>query len=601
MADVTTIIEDAQTYANQIASSVDALTDNIIGLANFSTENLPTTLQALPAYYDAITQAYGDLQGNVPVPPEVTLPTLAAPEAPSPDIDEVATISVPNFSAAVPDVSIPTAPTFTLPSRPGEMPQFNAPNIPAVPTFSLPTAPALQTITLPVAPTVEFPDFTAIAPSGEISPPSNTFSWAEDAYSSAMLDAVQAKLLADLENGGYGIDTTDEAQLWARSAEREAMANAKAEEEVKTNCGRLGFKLPPGAMQTALNRAKQATRNAEITLNRETTIKRADQFVQNRQFTIQAATAVENLLVNFHVSRMERLLNAAKYTADAAIAFYNAQLEKRRLDLTQYQTLAEVYRTRIQAQVERLNAYRAELEGVRTIAEIDRTKVENYRAQLAGVEALVGIYTTSMRAAEIQAQIEKLKQEAYAEMIRGFLAEVQAKEAEFRAYTATIQGEEAKVRVYEAQARAYSSVIEGIRTQVQALEVRTRSQVEKARADIEVFNGKNRQYETALKTSLETQGLNIRVFDSQVAAYRAKSDAAGELARVGISQYSSATQTYLGTLRYNVDRARFELERILEPTRLRENILKDGLNVKAQNLQAALSAVNAIASQSTTE
>jgi hypothetical protein len=601
MASVTEIIESAQTYANTIAGQVEGLTNDILQLANFSVENLPTTIQAAPAYIDVVNEDYSALVGDVPVAPVLSLPTLNAPAAPTPEIDTVDNVAVPSFTAPVPDVNVPAAPTFTLPSRPGEMPAFNAPNIPTMPAFSLPAAPTLQNITLPSAPTVEFPDFIATAPSGEIAAPSSTFSWAEGAYSSALMDATKAKLLTDLENGGYGIDVNDEQQIWDRGADREEMVSQAATEEVKRDFGRMGYSLPQPWMQQAIEKAKQTGQDNQVTFSREVAVKRADLFVQNRQFTIQAATAIESLLVNFHISRMERMLNAAKYAADVVIAFYNAQLEKRRLDLQQYQTLAEVYRTRIQAQVERLNAYRAELEAARTVAEIDKAKVDNYRAQLAGVEALVAIYSTSMKAAEIQAQIEKLKQESYAEMIRGFLAEVQAKEAEFRAFVATIQGEEAKVRLYESQARAYSSVIEGIRTSVQAKGLRVTSQVEKARAQIEVFNGQNRQYETNLRYSLEAQGLSVRTYDAQVSAYRAKSDATGELARVGISNYSANVQTYLGTLRYNVDRAQYELTRITEPTKLRENILKDGLNVKVQQVQSALSAINAVASQSTSE
>ena len=253
------------------------------------------------------------------------------------------------------------------------------------------------------------PTFASARPDLSLAPIANPFVFSETEYTDTLIDNTRAKLLNDILNGGYGVETADESRLWDRARDRENSSAILAVENVRRQFSGRGFSLPPGALVSLTEAAIQNSQDASNALSREIAPKRGDLYVQNRQFAIQQSIAIMGMIQRYHGAVMGRALVAAKALADTGIAYYNAQVARLNLQLDGYKTDAQVFETQVRAAVETVNVYRAQLEAARVQGEIDKNKIEIFRSQVAGVEALIGIYKTTVEAARVKADIEKLK------------------------------------------------------------------------------------------------------------------------------------------------------------------------------------------------
>lgn len=190
---------------------------------------------------DALTGYYA------PVRPFLGTIGLAPVEAPSPTFSEAETITVPEFTSVAPALNIPDTPDTTLPSVP-TAPSISDPVLPTAPSITLPTAPSFSSVDLPLPPSVDIPSFTAGLPSEDFLTPTNNFTFYEAQYSSELLDELNSKLLSDLQNGGYGIETADEQALFNRLRDRETELALTQVEEIRRSAAARGFPLPPGAI-----------------------------------------------------------------------------------------------------------------------------------------------------------------------------------------------------------------------------------------------------------------------------------------------------------------------------------------------------------------
>lgn len=140
-----------------------------------------------------------------------------------------------------------------------------------------------------------------------------------------LLDLVSAKLQADLNNGGYGIEPNDEAALWQRERDREAQNALAKVDEIGRIYAQGGFSLPTGALFAAMGRALQESSDKISSVNRDIGIKRADMYVNARKFTIEQGATVERVLVELH--------RAATENMQVMTALYNSQIAKYRVDI----------------------------------------------------------------------------------------------------------------------------------------------------------------------------------------------------------------------------------------------------------------------------
>jgi len=522
---------------------------------------------------------------------DVTLPT-----APNPTFSAAEAITVPEFTSTAPSLTLPSTPSTTLPSVPSA-PAISDPVLPSAPTITLPTAPSFASVSLPLPPSVDIPSFTAGLPSEDFLTPTNSFAWAEEEYTSALLDELNSKLLGDLQNGGYGIETADEQALFERARDRETELALSEIDEVRRSFAARGFPLPPGQLALMEQRAHQSLQNKMSSVSREIALKRADLYVQNRQFAIEQSKGVEQIVIGFHNSIQERALNAAKATLDAAIAIYKAQLDRYNARLEAYRSEAQVFEAKIRAAISQVEIYKVQMQGAQLELESQKAQTDIYNAQLRGIESVVNVYRARLDAANVQAQIERTRLDSFRALIDAYQAQVQAKVAEFGMYEANIRGETAKVQAYETEARAYTARVEGLKVRSDIALGNLRQETEQARALVDIYRGQLTGAELDLKSQVDTIRSQVDLYQADTSAFAASAQALAETMRLEQTQNISNKEVILKAADLQIASVKTELEQLktLVGTKL------DASRIAGQYITALingnLGSINAIATK----
>jgi hypothetical protein len=443
--------------------------------------------------------------------PGVTLATIAPVTAP-------VFANAPTFSIVAPSINFPTAPSTTLPNAPSGIPSFNMPVLPTAPALQFPDLPALQTLSIPAMPGVSIPQFTSTLPVADITLPTQVFQFVEQQYNSALLDSLKAKLMQDMA-GGYGIETADELALWDRARGRELQSAAAAVSDVSRQAAARNFMLPPGALFAQIEAARSASLEKISDLSRDIMIKRGDMYVENRKFTIEQARELEQILMGYFGSMMERALNVARAMVELDIALYNARVAKANYYLERLKVEAQVFETQLRAALANLEAWKAQLEGLRVEAEVQRNLVTLYTAQLEGVKVLEDLYRAQLEGAKILADIQMLELQAAKLGVDTYVAEVGAKTAEFGMYESEIRGETLKIGLYEAQARTFGIQVDASKNLAQTEQIKLEAQIESRRLDLDKNRLELERYRADLENAQAYLREQVAVFDAKTRLY----------------------------------------------------------------------------------
>jgi hypothetical protein len=249
-------------------------------------------------------------------------------------------------------------------SQVGDLPQFNS-------VVWLGTTPS--TLARPDRPTVDtnVSDLldqlrALIAPTA----PVDTFNYSEPGYSSPLRSPLIEKLLYDLVNGGYGIDTTDEVALFNRERDREELITQANIEELRRQASATGFPMPQGSLYLALQRARQEQMSKLSSVNRDIALKRADLYVDNRRQVIQQVLASEDQSIGLYNAIQNRTLAVAQIEVQLAISLFDAGIR--------------LFDTRIKGLTDQINA---QLEAARAQVGIYASDVQAYAAYVNAVVA----------------------------------------------------------------------------------------------------------------------------------------------------------------------------------------------------------------------
>lgn len=235
--------------------------------------------------------------------------------------------------------------------------------------------------------------------------PTTTFSYTDPGYSSQLRQPMINKLLNDVINGGYGIDTTDEIALFNRARDREAMLAAAAVAEVARQAAATGFPLPQGALYLAQQKARQDEMAKNSSVNRDIALKRADLFVENRRKVIEQILETEGQDMALYNAIQNRAVIVAQTEVQLAIALFDAgiRLFKTNIDSLTAQITANLESARVQVQIyaSDVAAYAALVSAVVSGAEVDIANSKNVlTANIASYQARVD---------KIKFQLEQLK------------------------------------------------------------------------------------------------------------------------------------------------------------------------------------------------
>lgn len=485
--------------------------------------------------------------------------------APSTTIAPAPTVEVPTFNDAAPQVNLPTAPTLNLPSVPQE-PALNDVQLPARPAITLPTPPTLTQVEFPEKPSITIPAFTQTFPNlPELIAPTNNFSYTDTPYQDNLMDAVKALLLNDVENGGFGIDPTEEANLWNRERDRILREGVSQEQALRAQDA-SGLVFPPGALAARLDAARQDTFNKLSEAEREISLKRAELMRDLRQFCVEKSIGVEELLIRDFGFRQERILNASKIAADIAITYFEAQVKYQDAKIEAFRAYAEAYRAQVDALITVTNLYKTEVEAESVKAEFNKFQVDLYNAHLAGVESVVRLYQAEMQAASIAADIEKNKLAVFAERIRAFAAQVDAQNTQATFYKTQVEGELARMELYKTQVDAYDSRVRAAQTTANIHQANLQSRIDEAKLRLQAYDSEVDVYKTRVDTELSKLKAMLETNQSEMDLYRS---------RLQAYETAAGIEAKVDDIRIQV--LKLNAERAIENARMRLDLLKQGM------------------------
>lgn len=563
------LFESSRTYANDWVKSADDLVDSLSNdidrteiYGRWDSDDLTIAARkaaefALNADYDATealkstvdrldeftnTDGIGDVQF-------VEAPAWNAGSIPSAVEFDPAQFKVPEFTGTAPTVDFGTAPSALTGSAPVKPSDVRSIEIPTGFSVNIPTAPILSgAISLPSAPTIAFPAYLTNVDwsmADDVGDANFTFAFNNDAYQSAMLDEVKAKLMHDMAYGGYGIEEADEAGLWERAREREASTAEAEMQAVTRDFAARGFMIPPGSLFGAIEGIRAKAMSTAAILSREVALKRSDLYVQNRQFTIQQIQALETTLINQHMAVMERILKAAQVSAQFVVDQYRARLDKARLSVDVIQARVQSFRELVAAEAAKIEVYNAQIKGELAKTEVDKNKLEAYRTQLAGVEATVAVYRLQVQAAEAAVQAERSKVEMWKAEVDGYLATVKAKESEFSGYESRIRGEQAKVQAFGEQVKAHTAMVDAKRVEADIKSLEVKAYAESASVALRAFEAELSANKAANDLLSRSEEVAVRALGAKIEAYRTGVDASGKLASARLDQSKLVVQSQL--------------------------------------------------------
>lgn len=183
----------------------------------------------------------------------------------------------------------------------------------------------------PVRPNIEVANFSSLLAKLEaLTPPASPtedFSYTDPGYASILRNPFIAKLLDDMQNGGYGIETSDELNLWNRAREREVLAAQANIDEARRQASYTSFPMPQGTMNVAIAKARQDALAKNSSVNRDIALKRADLYVQNRQFILDKVLQSENQSIELYNAVQNRALQVARTQVELAISLFDAGIK----------------------------------------------------------------------------------------------------------------------------------------------------------------------------------------------------------------------------------------------------------------------------------
>jgi len=414
--------------------------------------------------------------------------------------------------------------------------ELSLPTVPAEPTLPVVTAPKLSDVSIPSLSNPDLPVFDGTLVDTTLTAPAVAFTYAEPIYTSVQLNALVAKLSAELQNGGYGIEVADERQIWERERDREALAATQRLDEVKASIAALGYRQPPGAMQAAIIKATQDSQAKAASASRETAIKRADMFVENRKFTIQTTLQLQQFLADTHNKVQDRILKAAEVAVSSAVQIFNSAVQAYNTRLERYKTQAQVFEARMRAAAVQVEINTQQLEAAKTKVGINKELVELFRAQLAANKDRVEIYQATLGAVKVKSDLELAKLEQRRLQVTTLQGLAQAYASEVNAYKAEVDGQQSKLSLFKTQIDGYQAKASSVKTFNEALIQRVEQSINLYKLDLEAY-----------KERIETAKLRLQVsaeVSRNIVAQNAQTLDATKLSTLAVTEASKANAEY---------------------------------------------------------
>ena len=559
--------------------------------------NYPTT--DIRLNYDAFGLRPTDI-------PDLTPQTFTTPSDPSlVDIETPTLPDLPDIGNHVDDITLdlPNKPSSTMPDEitedvslineadlgiPNKADYGLPPTLPAVPELEkiIPVSiPEIEDLGLPAW------EGDGDKPVLDFDPPDEMFVYYEDIYSSSLSNAIKSKLLTDLQNGGRGLDETWETALYERTRERRRLEDERMYEEAEKYFSSRGWMIPPGALASRLAEVSEIITGKNDELNETILMKQLDMARETEKFTIEKIISWETQMMVHANSVANRAFEAAKATVQTAIDIYNAKITQYNAQLQTWRTVAEVFKTRVEAAAKKLDVYRLKLEGQKLQNDIQLQELEKYKAELSGLTILANLYSAEMEGAKLRLEIDNHKLARFRYLVDNYVAQVGAKTSQFNLYQAQLTGEETKVRLYKEQVGAFGERLNVDRLKNDIEMATINSQIATNQNELAKFAGEVERFKTQLtaendkiRNEVEAYGHKRGVYETDVRVQEMDINAQ-------LAEYNKQVEEQEKRVKILVEEANYNLKNFTDLHGLEIETAKAGANVAAQLIASSLSSM----------
>ncbi|MFZ4537187.1 hypothetical protein [Propionivibrio sp.] len=605
-------VNDGSSYAKQAFNSAEALINaNLNSITKFGT--------AMQSQLSATL----DSMANVQIDAVASPPTLSSPSTPAPAFSLGDVPPLPQFAPLATDPmpvldsidtylsnldldvgDLPQAPDFTIalniPAAPPAIDTGGIParpaidmavTLPSAPDLSMPVMDSMLALTIPEFSFPEIADFAGTPPTASFPVPNPLINWTEPVYASEILGELSA-IIKEMMAGGTGLPPVVEQALFDRARQREDQATAKVIAESFDTFAAKNFSLPPGALVKQVNVATEQGRMKAAEINRDILTESAKWEIENLRFAVQQGIALEGLTLNLFENAAKRTFEVAKFYAESQISIFNAQVSLYNAQNQGFQTLAMVYKTKLDGTLAKITAYKTAVDAQAVLGTINEQKVKVYTASLQGVAAQVDIYKAVMSGAQVRSDLIKSQIEVYRTDVQAYAEKIGAQKVVFEAYKSQIEGETAKAGIVESRARAYAATIQGFSAKADVKVKGVQANIEAAKALISKFEAEISGYKASLETSVQTASYQTTLFKAQVDAFSAKANANVSAAGVTSKFADMNTQTNIAYAQMAIKEYEVRLSRAVKEAEIAMEGLKAAGASTAQLAAGAMSALH---------
>lgn len=535
--------------------SVDALVNTAVARADQFATAADTAIRAIDANKGAIGFSSlpldpMDFDAKLAVAPIDTTP-MPVYEAPAgtlpttPTLVELGKIDMP---------ALPTAPVlstgglFTQVAPSNVIPDWNeaAPDLHvdeiydelallAAPILADVDIPTITPLTLRTAPTLELPDYEQYATPEAIPAATNYAAYMQAKYDAALpemrafiddtvnawiatyapeYEEQRAKLHAKVINGMDNQVLPDqfEIALYSRARARTEAEYQSAEQGILEQGEKRGMLIPPGAVTTALNRARLDGSRALAGQSTDVYIERRKAEVQHLQFILGLAAnqiqSVRGLAMQYVQTGLGMIREAYSFADSITgklVTLFEHERSRREFSLAVMRALNEQYEVKLRAALSGLEGYKMELEALKLQKDVEFKVIEGAKLQADVQQLLVARYSAMVDAIAKRAAVDELKIKEYSVRADVFKTEVQARLSAFEAYKASIDGDKAKLQGELSKLDLYNS-------QLKAAELRVDVQAKTLDADVKTNAAKLGQFETQLEAYKTSSAIALQKF-----------------------------------------------------------------------------------------
>lgn len=515
---------------------------------------------------------------SISAPPDYTPGTLSIPEAPVLDVVAPTLTFGPR----------PDSPVMAMPTEPADM---IALVVPVAPDYVLPAVPTMAQLNLPAVPDVTLPQMAIDRPVWVDPPFQQDWHFDPTPYTRVLVDELVGTLKPMIV-GSDALPAYIEQAIWEKGRSRIELEANRAVDQAASEFAARGFTEPQGQLSGRVLELRQGGQTAMAETTRDVMIKRFELAFEQQRFAITTGAALEGTLSTIHFEEQRYLLEAAKAQMDTALAVVNMRVSVFNAQMQGYQTDAQVFRDRIQAELSKVELYRAQLQGVQVLGELNTQQVQLYSAQLNGVRTMAEFYQTQVQTVKVQADINMQSIERYKAQLQAYGQRWEAYVAEWRGYSAGVEGESKRVDIYKAMVDANAK-------RVDAWATSGNFQIEMERMGQQTFatktaawSAKLEQLRAALQAEqarLEAVATSVRanvdLYQAQSQVEVAASAAADRTFELGLRRAQADVDTQLKQADQAITQAQFLLSQSVE-------IQKAKAQISSQLAASTMSAVN---------